>query len=142
MLVRPADQRPGRDPEQRAARLTDDERAQVGTLYKQAGKEAAMLLGLKIVGPKLERFVREAQKLAPRRQLAVHCWRGGQRSQSMAWLFRQAGFEVLTLPGKDGGAGVRVSRVQEDASPARRRSAITRMTTSSIAAIDARHCRS
>jgi len=57
------------------------------------------LLGLRIVGPKMEGFVRQAQKLAPERRLAVHCWRGGQRSQSMAWLFRQAGFDVVTLDG-------------------------------------------
>ena len=79
--------------------FSDEERAQVGTLYKQQGKEEAMLLGLKLVGPKMERFVREARKLAPQRRLAVHCWRGGQRSRSMAWLFRQAGFEVATLNG-------------------------------------------
>ena len=79
--------------------FNDEERAQVGTLYKQQGKEEAMLLGLKIVGPKMEKFVREARKLAPQRGLAVHCWRGGQRSGSMAWLFRQAGFDVVTLQG-------------------------------------------
>ncbi|MCC6459506.1 MAG: tRNA 2-selenouridine(34) synthase MnmH [Saprospiraceae bacterium] len=79
--------------------FTDAERAQVGTAYKQQGKEIALMLGLKLVGPKLESFVREARKLAPERQLAVHCWRGGQRSQSMAWLFRQGGFDVVTLNG-------------------------------------------
>lgn len=80
--------------------LFDDlERARVGTVYKQQGKEEAMLLGLKIVGPKMEKFVRQARKLAPHRRLAVHCWRGGQRSGSMAWLFRQSGFDVVTLLG-------------------------------------------
>lgn len=79
--------------------FNDAERAQVGTVYKQQGKEEAMLLGLKIVGPKMEKFVRDARKLAPHRRLAVHCWRGGQRSGSMAWLFRQSGFDVATLLG-------------------------------------------
>ncbi len=79
--------------------FTDEERARVGTLYKQQGPEPAFLLGLRLVGPKLEDFVRAARKVAPYRRLAVHCWRGGQRSQSMAWLFRQAGFEVATLEG-------------------------------------------
>ena len=58
-----------------------------------------MLHGLKIVGPKLQTFVSQAQELTPERRLAIHCWRGGQRSQSMAWLFRQAGFDVVTLDG-------------------------------------------
>lgn len=79
--------------------FSDEERAAVGTVYKQVGKEEAMALGLRFVGPKLETFVREATIIAPGRKLRVHCWRGGQRSGSMAWLFRQAGFEVETLQG-------------------------------------------
>ncbi len=79
--------------------FSDEERAVVGTLYKQQGKAPAMLQGLEFVGPKMADFIREAQKLAPTGRLAVHCWRGGQRSQSMAWLFRQSGFEVITLNG-------------------------------------------
>lgn len=79
--------------------FTDAERAAVGTAYKQKSKEIALELGLEYVGPKMAGFVREARRLAPNRQLAVHCWRGGQRSGSMAWLLRQAGFDVVTLTG-------------------------------------------
>jgi tRNA 2-selenouridine synthase len=79
--------------------FSDEERAQVGTFYKQKGKDAALELGLAIAGPKIADFVQKAKALAPERRLAVHCWRGGQRSQSMAWLFRQAGFDVATLEG-------------------------------------------
>ena len=79
--------------------FSNEERAAVGTLYKQVGKEEAMELGLRFVGPKMESFVKQAKALAPNRRLAVHCWRGGQRSGSMAWLFRQAGFDVVTLEG-------------------------------------------
>jgi tRNA 2-selenouridine synthase len=77
--------------------FSDEERASVGTCYKQKGKDAALELGLEFVGPKMAGFVQQAKMLAPERRLAVHCWRGGQRSQSMAWLFRQAGFDVVTL---------------------------------------------
>ncbi len=79
--------------------FSDEERAAVGTIYKQVGNEAAVELGLRFVGPKLESFVQHAKVVAPDRKLIVHCWRGGQRSGSMAWLFRQAGFEVDTLKG-------------------------------------------
>ena len=79
--------------------FTDAERALVGTCYKQNSREAALELGLELVGPKMAGSVREARTLAPHRRLAVHCWRGGQRSGSMAWLFRQAGFDVVTLEG-------------------------------------------
>lgn len=79
--------------------FSDEERATVGTLYKQKSKESAFLKGLDLVGPKMSDFVRTAQRLAPNKQLAVHCWRGGMRSQSLAWLWSQAGFEVHVIRG-------------------------------------------
>lgn len=78
----------------------NDERAVVGTLYKQTGRDAAVLEGLRIVGPKLAAIVERATELAPDRRIAVHCWRGGERSGSVAWLLDNAGFaEVCTLKG-------------------------------------------
>lgn len=77
----------------------DDERALVGIGYKQGGKENAVQLGLEIVGPKLAGFVKQAKKIAPKRKILVHCWRGGMRSGSMAWLFETAGMTTFTLKG-------------------------------------------
>lgn len=77
--------------------FTDVERAEVGTCYKQQGREEAVELGLAIVGPKLAQFVTEAKALAPDRVVRVHCWRGGMRSGSMAWLLETAGFQVALL---------------------------------------------
>jgi tRNA 2-selenouridine synthase len=80
--------------------FSDDERAVVGTLYKQTGRNAAVLKGLRIVGPKLAGIVEEARVLASDGRIAVHCWRGGERSGSVAWLLDKAGFsEVVTLKG-------------------------------------------
>lgn len=79
--------------------FSDEERAEVGTLYKQVGPQEAYLRGLEFVGPKMAEFVREARRLAPRNQVLVHCWRGGQRSGSMAWLLRSAGMQVSVLAG-------------------------------------------
>jgi tRNA 2-selenouridine synthase len=78
--------------------FSNEERAVVGTLYKQAGRDAAVLEGLRIVGPKLATIVEEARALAPDGRIRVHCWRGGERSGSVAWLLDKAGFvEVMTL---------------------------------------------
>lgn len=77
----------------------DDERAEVGTLYKKKGREPAFLRGLELVGPKLAEYVRKAQKIAPNGKLLVHCWRGGMRSGSLATLWSQAGMEIVTLEG-------------------------------------------
>ena len=79
--------------------FSDEERAKVGTRYKQIGKDSAFVLGLEFVGPKMAGFVKKANKLAPDKRIAVHCWRGGQRSGSMAWLLQGAGFEVTLLTG-------------------------------------------
>jgi tRNA 2-selenouridine synthase len=75
----------------------NQERARVGTCYKQQGRDAAVELGLAIAGPKLAEFVAQARQLAADRVLRIHCWRGGMRSGSMAWLMETAGFQVCLL---------------------------------------------
>lgn len=78
--------------------FSDEERAVVGTRYKQHSRDAAVLEGLRIVGPKLAGIVEEARSIAPDGRIRVHCWRGGERSGSVAWLLDKAGFgEVHTL---------------------------------------------
>jgi tRNA 2-selenouridine synthase len=79
--------------------FTDAERAQVGTCYKQVGRDAAVELGFEIAGPKCARFIRAAKELAPERHLRVHCWRGGMRSGGLGWILAMAGFTVYTLEG-------------------------------------------
>lgn len=78
----------------------DEERALVGTKYKNAGKDSAVLLGLDLVGPKLAGFVKQSKKLNPKsKEVLVHCWRGGMRSGSFAWLLDTAGLTASTLEG-------------------------------------------
>lgn len=79
--------------------FSNDERAVVGTLYKKEGRDEAVMKGLEFVGPKLAGFAREAEKLAVDGSILVHCWRGGMRSGSMAWLFRTAGLKASVLDG-------------------------------------------
>lgn len=79
--------------------FSNDERAVVGINYKKNGKDNAVIAGLEIVGPKLALFAKKAIKIAPDRKILLHCWRGGMRSSSMAWLFETVGFEVSILEG-------------------------------------------
>lgn len=79
--------------------FTDEERAEIGTTYKQVGPKEAVDRGLQIVGPKMFSLVERARELAPSGKVLVHCWRGGMRSGSMAWLLETAGFDVLRLTG-------------------------------------------
>lgn len=77
--------------------FSDPERAEVGTLYKQVSSASAFQRGLEIAGPKLAGFVSEVLK--HKSPLRVFCFRGGQRSGSMAWLFRSAGIQTSVLQG-------------------------------------------
>lgn len=77
----------------------DEERAQVGTCYRQEGPEVAMDLGLALVAPKLVPMVQRARSLAQDGALRIYCWRGGLRSQSTAQLLTLAGLKVTRLAG-------------------------------------------
>lgn len=79
--------------------FNDEERAQIGTLYKQKGQEQAIKLGLDIVEPKLLQMAESALAVAAQNELLVHCWRGGMRSASMCDLFEAAGMKTTLLNG-------------------------------------------
>lgn len=79
--------------------FSNQERALVGTTYKQAGKENAVLQGLQLVGPKLAAIVGQAKIHMLTGFAKVHCWRGGMRSSSVAWLLETAGMKTATLNG-------------------------------------------
>lgn len=80
----------------------DAERAEVGTIYKQQGREAAVRRGLALVGPRLEALaarLAESAQASPGQPLRLHCWRGGMRSDSVAWLAGRLGLPTLLLQG-------------------------------------------
>jgi tRNA 2-selenouridine synthase len=77
--------------------FTDEERARIGTTYKQVNPEKAVLLGLDFFGPKMRRMVEEAKKLAPGQEVRLHCWRGGMRSGAVQWLLELGGLHVNLL---------------------------------------------
>jgi tRNA 2-selenouridine synthase len=79
--------------------FSNEERIRVGTTYKQQGREAAILLGFDLTGPRWSGFIRQAQDIAPGKKIALHCWRGGMRSAAMAWALDLYGFEVFTIRG-------------------------------------------
>lgn len=79
--------------------FTDEERVEIGTLYKHNGKEASVRRGLDFVGPKMAQFVDSVRSHAGNGPVLVHCWRGGMRSGSMAWLLNTAGIPAQTLSG-------------------------------------------
>ncbi len=79
--------------------FSNDERAEIGTIYKHEGRDAAILRGLELIGPKLRPMVEAARGVDGGDEALVHCWRGGMRSESVAWLLEFAGYRVATLRG-------------------------------------------
>ena len=98
--------------------FTDEERAAVGTAYKQQSRQAAIKIGLDYFGVKMKKMVEETEEIVScfslrgsndkdvsnnaqreTRNVLVHCWRGGMRSAGVAWLLDLYGFKVYTLAG-------------------------------------------
>ncbi|MES2592469.1 MAG: tRNA 2-selenouridine(34) synthase MnmH [Bacteroidota bacterium] len=79
--------------------FSNEERAIVGTAYKQVSRESAVNKGLEIFGPKMKTFAEEAKKISSGNTFLVHCWRGGMRSGTVAWLLELYGCKVYLLRG-------------------------------------------
>ena len=77
--------------------FSNEERAIVGTAYKQQSKEKAMELGLEFVQPKLQSFIDECNQIKKDKKIIIHCWRGGLRSQSFADHLLNNGFTKVFL---------------------------------------------
>ena len=80
--------------------LNNEERAQIGTIYKQVSPFEAKRLGAAMVSANLARHLREtfADKPANWKPL-VYCWRGGLRSGSMVTWLRLVGWDAQQLAG-------------------------------------------
>lgn len=88
--------------------FNDEERAIVGTTYKQKSREQAIKIGLPFFGNKMlpmvenvEKWVSDFQKKnkTEHTTIYVHCWRGGMRSAAVAWLLDLYGFKVCQIIG-------------------------------------------
>jgi tRNA 2-selenouridine synthase len=80
--------------------LGDDERAAVGTRYKQVSDFEARRLGAAMVARNIAAHLqREAQDKPREWRPLVYCWRGGKRSATLAWFLDQIGFRVHLLEG-------------------------------------------
>ena len=80
--------------------LDDEERARVGTLYKQVSPFQARKLGAALVARNIARHLETefADRDRDWRPL-VYCWRGGKRSGAMAHVLREVGWHAKTLEG-------------------------------------------
>lgn len=80
--------------------LNDEERARIGTLYKQVSPFAAKKLGAALIARNIsqhleEKFIDKPKSWRP----LVYCWRGGMRSGAMAHILAQVGWHTSQLDG-------------------------------------------
>lgn len=80
--------------------LNDAERAAVGTEYKQVSPFDARKRGAALVAANIAHHIQTKVMDQPRTwRPLVYCWRGGQRSGSLALVLDQIGFAVHVLDG-------------------------------------------
>jgi tRNA 2-selenouridine synthase len=79
--------------------LTNEERVEVGIIYKENGPIEARRRGLELTCPRFYVMVDQIVSLAAGRPIVVYCWRGGLRSQSVAMLVETCGTAARQLTG-------------------------------------------
>jgi tRNA 2-selenouridine synthase len=80
--------------------LSDDERAQVGTIYVQQSKFTAKRIGAALIAHNISDHLQNALSDKPGGWAPViYCWRGGQRSHAMATVLDQIGWRTTLITG-------------------------------------------
>jgi tRNA 2-selenouridine synthase len=80
--------------------LNDDERILVGTTYKQVNAFEAKKIGAPLVARNIAQYIETLWKDKPRDwKPLVYCWRGGNRSGSMAHILAKVGWPAIQLDG-------------------------------------------
>ncbi len=80
--------------------LDDAERERVGTLYSQVSPFQAKKLGAALVARNIARHIEQCFASRERNwRPLIYCWRGGQRSGSLAIVLRQIGWHAAILQG-------------------------------------------
>ena len=80
--------------------LDDEERARIGTLYKQVSAFEAKKLGAALVSKNIARHIEQHLLDKPKSwRPLVYCWRGGQRSGAFTHILREIGWDARRLRG-------------------------------------------
>ncbi|WHX98900.1 tRNA 2-selenouridine(34) synthase MnmH [Neobacillus sp. DY30] len=80
--------------------FTDEEREEIGTIYKHEGQEAAKWRAMEFVSPKIPSLLHEIKaEMVNGEELIIHCWRGGMRSKAVVTFLEFAGIHAKRLTG-------------------------------------------
>lgn len=86
--------------------FSDEQRRIIGTAYKQQSRKVAVNEGLRFFSETMQNipgqvigYLEQTKKGTIYEKIFLHCWRGGMRSNSVAWLLDLYGYKVYTLAG-------------------------------------------
>jgi tRNA 2-selenouridine synthase len=79
--------------------LNNQERVIVGTTYKDQGQQEAIREGFRLVGPRLAEMIRATEIVSNGKEILVHCWRGGMRSNNFCQFAGMAKIRSHSLEG-------------------------------------------
>ena len=95
--------------------FTDEQRKIIGTAYKKQSRKIAVEIGInyfsermkfiqkettKIIGDNIQKIPASGSILPHEEShMLVHCWRGGMRSETVAWLLGLYGYHIYVLKG-------------------------------------------
>lgn len=78
--------------------LSNDERTQIGTLYKQVSPFAAKKLGAALVSKNIAEHIEKHLLELPREwRPLIYCWRGGERSGAFTHILNRIGWKAMQL---------------------------------------------
>jgi tRNA 2-selenouridine synthase len=77
----------------------DNERHNVGLLFKQQSEKLAEQIGSYYALQKKDAYLESVRRVAGDKKILVHCWRGGYRSKAVTALLNRNGFEAYRLDG-------------------------------------------
>ncbi len=88
--------------------FTDEQRKVIGTAYKQESRQIAVNIGLEYFSERMKIIPNEILKISEdfkngtenhTKTFLIHCWRGGMRSDALAWLLNLFGYKIYLLKG-------------------------------------------
>ena len=80
--------------------LNNEERAQIGTLYKQVSPFSAKKLGAALVSRNIANHLENHLLELPREwRPLIYCWRGGERSGAFTHILNRIGWKAMQLEG-------------------------------------------
>ncbi|MBB6478656.1 tRNA 2-selenouridine(34) synthase MnmH [Spirochaeta isovalerica] len=79
--------------------FTNEERAEIGTLYKEEGQEKAIELGETYAIPRIDWYLSRVKEASSSDHVALYCYRGGMRSGRFSELLDSRGWNVSRLTG-------------------------------------------